>query len=72
MGVWVNAWQNKDPNFRSSSGDVKKIINRFNQQKVDAVVDGAVAKVESDHDAGIKGGEIETADGFEISTLVGV
>ncbi len=33
-----NAWRNRDPNFRSSSGDVERILNTFNQQKVDAVL----------------------------------
>src|SRR6056300_360247 len=32
------AWQNRDPNFRSSSKDVEKILKKFNDQKVDAVL----------------------------------
>lgn len=33
-----NAWQNRDPDFRSSSRDVKKLLNDFNKQGVDAVL----------------------------------
>ena len=32
------AWQNRDPNFRSSSKDVEKILKKFNDQNVDAVL----------------------------------
>ena len=33
-----NAWRNGDPNFRSSSKDVKAILKKFNSQSVDAVL----------------------------------
>ncbi len=33
-----NAWRNKDPDFRSSSKDVKDILNQFNLKNVDAVI----------------------------------
>ena len=33
-----NAWQNRDPDFRSSAKDVKKLLNDFNYQAVDAVL----------------------------------
>jgi carboxyl-terminal processing protease len=33
-----NAWRNGDPNFRSSSKDVEKILKKFNDQEVDAVL----------------------------------
>ncbi len=33
-----NAWQNRDPDFRSSSKDVAKLLNDFNKQGVDAVL----------------------------------
>jgi len=32
------AWRNRDPNFRSSSKDVEKILKKFNDQNVDAVL----------------------------------
>jgi len=33
-----NAWRNRDPNFRSSSKDVKNILKKFSDQGVDAVL----------------------------------
>ena len=33
-----NAWQNRDPDFRSSSKDVEELLNNFNKQGVDAVL----------------------------------
>ena len=33
-----NAWQNRDPDFRSSAKDVKKLLSDFNYQAVDAVL----------------------------------
>jgi len=33
-----NAWRNGDPNFRSSSKDVENILEKFNNQEVDAVL----------------------------------
>jgi carboxyl-terminal processing protease len=33
-----NAWRNRDPNYRSSSKDVEKILEDFNSQNVDGVV----------------------------------
>ena len=33
-----NAWQDRDPNFRSSSKDVESILSKFNAQGVDAVL----------------------------------
>ncbi len=33
-----NAWRNRDPNFRSSSKDVQKILKDFNSQNVDGVI----------------------------------
>ena len=33
-----NAWQNRDPNFRSSSKDVEMILRKFDDQSVDAVL----------------------------------
>jgi len=33
-----NAWRNKEPDFRSSSKDVKDILNQFNLEDVDAVI----------------------------------
>jgi carboxyl-terminal processing protease len=33
-----NAWRNRDPNFRSSSKDVENILEKFNDQEVDAVL----------------------------------
>jgi carboxyl-terminal processing protease len=33
-----NAWRDKDPNFRSSSKDVEKILKEFNSQNVDGVI----------------------------------
>ena len=33
-----NAWQDRDPNFRSSSKDVEGILKKFNDQSVDAVL----------------------------------
>ena len=33
-----NAWQNRDPNFRSSSKDVESILRQFTNQGVDAVL----------------------------------
>jgi len=33
-----NAWQNRNPNFRSSSKDVETILKKFNDQRVDAVL----------------------------------
>ena len=32
------AWQEKDPNYKSSSKDVKKILSQFNADDVDAVI----------------------------------
>ncbi len=32
------AWQEKDPNYKSSSKDVKKILSQFNADNVDAVI----------------------------------
>ena len=32
------AWQNRDPNFRSSSKDVENILRKFDDQRVDAVL----------------------------------
>ena len=32
------AWQEKDPNYKSSSKDVKKILSQFNANDVDAVI----------------------------------
>ena len=32
------AWQEKDPNYKSSSKDVKKILSQFNEDNVDAVI----------------------------------
>lgn len=36
--VDFNAWRDRDPNFRSSSKDVKDILKLFNQENVDAVL----------------------------------
>lgn len=33
-----NAWRERDPNFRSSSKDVEKILMDFNEQNVDALI----------------------------------
>jgi carboxyl-terminal processing protease len=33
-----NAWRNRDPNFRSSSKDVKNILKKFSDQGVDTVL----------------------------------
>ena len=33
-----NAWRNRDPNFRSSSKDVEKILNEFNKLNVDVAL----------------------------------
>ncbi len=33
-----NAWQNRDPDFRSSAKDVEKLLSDFNYQEVDAVL----------------------------------
>jgi carboxyl-terminal processing protease len=33
-----NAWRSRDPNFRSSSKDVEKILNEFNSLDVDGVI----------------------------------
>ena len=33
-----NAWRKRDPNFRSSSRDVEKILNDFNSKQVDGVL----------------------------------
>ena len=33
-----NAWRNRDPDFRSSSKDVEKILKNFQKQEVDAVL----------------------------------
>ena len=33
-----NAWRNRDPDFRSSSKDVKDILNQFKLENVDAVI----------------------------------
>jgi len=33
-----NAWKHRDPNFRSSSEDVKNILREFNSQEVDGVI----------------------------------
>jgi carboxyl-terminal processing protease len=33
-----NAWRNRDPNYRSSSKDVQKILKDFNSQNVDGVI----------------------------------
>ena len=36
--VDFNAWRERDPNFRSSSRDVKNILRSFNQENIDAVL----------------------------------
>ena len=33
-----NAWRNRDPNYRSSSKDVQKILEDFNSQNVDGLI----------------------------------
>jgi carboxyl-terminal processing protease len=33
-----NAWQNQDPNFRSSSRDIEGMLHEFNTQEVDGVI----------------------------------